>query len=214
MTPASVTPASETPADRNAERARLRSDVLRHAVRLLVDDGAEALTARTLARAVGTSTKIIYSHFGGMPEIVAGVYGFGFAELNRVLAVGDDRSLSRVDRLWRVARGYRDFARGNPHLYQLMYGQWVRHLAPSEADRGGTAESLTLVARIIAPPDAAVPAVDAVRPLAYAFWAAIHGPVSLEAAGWLRANEADVFQSVVGQAVRGAINPPARALRL
>ncbi len=148
-----------------------------------------------------------------MPEIVAGVYGSGFAELNQVLALGDDRSLSRVDRLWRVARGYREFARGNPNLYQLMYDQGVRHLAPSEADRGGPAEPLNLVARIIAPPDAAVPALDAVRPLAYAFWSAIHGPVSLEAAGWLRANAADVFASVVGQAVRAAINPPARALR-
>jgi hypothetical protein len=148
-----------------------------------------------------------------MSEILAGVHRFGFDEISRALLVGDDRSLSRVDRLWRVARGYREFARGNPHLYELMYGPRLKHLAPSEADRGGAAESLSLVARIIAPPDAGVPAVDAVRPFAYAFWAAIHGPVSLEAAGWLRANAAEVFDGVVGQAVRVAINPPARVPR-
>ncbi len=148
-----------------------------------------------------------------MPAIVAGVYSFGFAELSRMLLAGDDRSLSRVDRLWRVARVYREFARGTPHLYELMYDPRVRHLVPSEAERGGAAEPLTLVASIIAPPDAAVPAVDAVRPFAYAFWSAIHGPVSLEAAGWLRANATEVFEGVVTQAVRAAINPPARVHR-
>ncbi len=148
-----------------------------------------------------------------MPEILAGVYAFGFAELSRMLVASDDRSLSRVDRLWRVARGYREFAGGNAHLYQLMYSPRVRHLAPSEAERGGAAEALTLVASIIAPPDAGVPAVDAVRPFAYAFWSAIHGPVSLEAAGWLRANATEVFEGVVTQGVRAAINPPARVHR-
>ena len=199
--------------DRDTERARLRSEVLRHALALLAEGGAEALSARTLARAIGMSTKLIYSHFGGMPQIVAGVYALGFAELTRVLEAGDDPRLSRVDRLWSVARGYRAFARENPHLFDLMYGPRVRHLAPDESDRGGAASSLDLVARIIAPPDAAPLAVAAVRPLAYAFLSAIHGPVSLESSGWLRTNAAAVFTGVVGQAVRAAINPPARALR-
>lgn len=205
--------AAAHPPDRDAERTRLRSEVLRQATALLAEGGGKALSARALARAIGMSTKLIYSHFGGMPEIEAGVYALGFAELTRALEAGDDRNRSRVDRLWSVARGYRAFALENPHLFDLMYGPRVRPLAPDAADRGGAAASLDLVARIIAPPDAAPPAVAAVRSLAYTFWSAIHGPISLESSGWLRTNATDVFTDVVGQAVRAAINPPARAHR-
>ena len=40
-------------------------------IRLLAEQGPSAIKARTVAAASGLSTMVVYSHFGGIPELTA-----------------------------------------------------------------------------------------------------------------------------------------------
>jgi len=52
------------------------------AIRLLAEQGPSAIKARTVAAATGLSTMVVYSHFGGIPELTRAVIDKGFKELD------------------------------------------------------------------------------------------------------------------------------------
>src|ERR1700759_1099309 len=63
------------------------------AIRLLAEQGPSAIKARTVASAAGLSTMVVYSHFGGIPELTRAVIDQGFRELEAAfsqLPVTDD----------------------------------------------------------------------------------------------------------------------------
>jgi AcrR family transcriptional regulator len=95
------------------------------AMRLLAADGPSAIKARTVAAAAGLSTMVVYSHFGGIPELTSAVIAQGFRELDTAfsrLPVTDDPIADLA------AQGLtcRRVARENPHLYDLMFGLSAR----------------------------------------------------------------------------------------
>lgn len=100
---------------------QVRGRLVEAAVRLLADEGPAALQARRLAREIGTSTMAVYHYFGGMPQLLRAVSDDGFRRLTRrveeVAATEDP-----VADLMVTALAYREFARGNPNLYDLMFG--------------------------------------------------------------------------------------------
>ena len=67
----------------------------------------------------------VYTHFGRIPELLRAVVHQGFKELDRAIAqvpVTDDP----VADLSAMALACRQFARQNPHLYDLMFGLSTR----------------------------------------------------------------------------------------
>jgi AcrR family transcriptional regulator len=95
------------------------------AIRLLAEQGPSAIKARTVASAAGLSTMVVYSHFGGIPELTRAVIDQGFKELDaafRKLPVTDDPMTD----LALQALTCRWVARENPHLYDLMFGLSTR----------------------------------------------------------------------------------------
>ncbi|HEY0806715.1 MAG TPA: helix-turn-helix domain-containing protein, partial [Pseudonocardiaceae bacterium] len=56
------------------------------AARLLAEEGPAALSTRRLAAAVGTSTMAVYTHFGGMDDLVRAMVREGFARLHERMA--------------------------------------------------------------------------------------------------------------------------------
>ena len=197
--------------DRSADQ--IRADALTCAVRLLTVGGTDALSVRSLASALGTSTKVIYSHFGGMDQVLAGVHEHASRSLSETLERGDDAMGSRVERLWRVARGYRAFAKANRHLFTLLVQPRMLETMSTESLDEANPATIRLVSRIVAPPHASGAVTDATQQQARAFVASVHGPVSLEANGWLMPNADDVFDTVVSHAIRSVIAPPIRAGR-
>jgi AcrR family transcriptional regulator len=94
-------------------------------IRLLAEQGPSAIKARTVAAASGLSTMVVYSHFGGIPELTRAVIDQGFKELDRAfsqLPVTDDP----IADLAVQALTCRRVARENPHLYDLMFGLSTR----------------------------------------------------------------------------------------
>ncbi|MEU2926917.1 WHG domain-containing protein [Streptomyces sp. NPDC007251] len=111
-----------------AGRARLDDAperLVRAAIALLAEQGPSALKARTVASASGLSTMVVYSHFGGIPELMSAVADQGFKELGTAFAqvpVTEDP----VADLFAMALTCRRLARQNPHLYDLMFGLSTR----------------------------------------------------------------------------------------
>jgi AcrR family transcriptional regulator len=95
------------------------------AIRLLAEEGPSAIKARTVAAAAGLSTMVVYSHFGGIPELTRAVIDTGFKELDAAFArlpVTDDP----IADLTLQGLTCRRVARENPHLYDLMFGLSTR----------------------------------------------------------------------------------------
>ena len=99
--------------------------LVRATVKLLAEQGPSAIKARTVASASGLSTMVVYSHFGGIPELIRAVADHGFKELGRAFSqvpVTEDP----VADLFAMALTCRRIARANPHLYDLMFGLSTR----------------------------------------------------------------------------------------
>src|SRR3954462_8445615 len=111
-----------------AGRARLDDAperLVRAAIGLLAEQGPSAVKARTVASASGLSTMVVYSHFGGIPELMGAVADHGFRELGTAFArvpVTEDP----IADLFAMALTCRRLARENPHLYDLMFGLSTR----------------------------------------------------------------------------------------
>jgi AcrR family transcriptional regulator len=99
--------------------------VVQATIKLLAEQGPSAIKARTVASASGLSTMVVYSHFGGIAELIRAVVDQGFKELDRAFSqvpVTEDP----IADLFALALTCRRFARGNPHLYDLMFGLSTR----------------------------------------------------------------------------------------
>ena len=166
--------------DDSAER------VVRATIQLLAEQGPAVIKARTVATASGLSTMAVYHHFGGIAELMNAVADRGYQDLDRAFSlvpVTDDP----VADLFAMALTTRQIARGNPHLYDLMFGlstratyrptSDVRLSGRSPAFRSAYAHLLDACDRLVrsgrirqAQPDV----------LAASLWSFVHGFITLE----------------------------------
>lgn len=109
-------------------RARLEDApdrLVRAAIGLLAEQGPSAVKARTVASASGLSTMVLYSHFGGIPELMRAVVDHGFRGLGEAFALVPVTEDPIAD-LFAMALTCRRVAHENPHLYDLMFGLSTR----------------------------------------------------------------------------------------
>ena len=169
--------------DRRArERAARRQLIVDTARQVAEAEGWDAVTTRRLSTEIEYSQPVLYKHFSGMDQVAAAVAVDGFAELARRLGTGRTDAETPGDALTRIARGYLDFARDNPAVYDVMFtGRTTLHFAQADtppelvAAFGELREATSLVAS----------EADA-DTLTEVFWAALHGLVSLSRGGRLR----------------------------
>src|SRR5664279_2265537 len=79
----------------------LRERIVATAAQLLATEGS--VSARRLARELGTSTMVVYTHFGGMDELSRQVMRRGFGDFGTELdrgAVTDDAVADWMTYLW------------------------------------------------------------------------------------------------------------------
>jgi AcrR family transcriptional regulator len=157
-------------------------------IRLLAEEGPSAIKARTVASASGLSTMVVYSHFGGIPELLNAVIDEGFKQLATAFSqvpVTDDPLAD----LCSMALTTRQKAHDNPHLYDLMFGLSKRATYRPLKDHGksfsgGSAAFLAAYDHVVA---ACARLVESGRvgdhdPKAMAgqLWSIVHGFVTLE----------------------------------
>jgi AcrR family transcriptional regulator len=162
--------------------------LIQAAVQLLAEHGPAAIKARTVAAACDLSTMVVYSHFGGVPELLTAVADHGFEELGEAFArvpASDDPVMD----LFGMAIACRDFARANPHLYDLMFGLSTRatYRPVSEAGARRSGHSPAFRAAYALLVDACKRLVTSGRvargqpkAIAAQLWSFVHGFISLE----------------------------------
>jgi AcrR family transcriptional regulator len=187
-----VGPAARTAylATQAAGRAALRRLVLDTASSLLEDEGPAALTMRRIAGDAGCSTTVLYTMFGGKSGIAEALWLEGFARLGA--ALGQVRETDPLRRLAALGRTYRANALANRSYYAVMFQRPIPGFEPSPEAYAASLEPLQALA------DAVAECIRAgiLRPadpahVAGVLWAAAHGAVSLELAGYEGAADAE-----------------------
>ena len=183
--------------------AALRTRLLECAGETLSTGGLAALSLRTLAAAVGTSTTAVYALFGGKPGLLEALHAEAFSRLGaRLCAV--PAGIDPVEDLIALGRAYRDAALAEPHFYEVMFGGalpagtgWWSAAAPAFRPLA------ELVERAVA--------CGALRPgtpvatVSLALWATVHGLVSLHLRG-LHPDEGPAPDEVFEQALRAVVS--------
>ncbi|ORV81816.1 TetR family transcriptional regulator [Mycobacterium interjectum] len=179
----------------------VRDEMLHAAVGLLDEHGPDALQTRRVAGAAGTSTMALYTHFGGMRGLIAGVAEEGLRQFDAALTV--PQTDDPVADLFAVGAAYRRYAIERPHMYRLMFGSTSAHGINAPAGNVLTLtvaeieESIPSFAHVVRAVQrsiragritvglAAGGATDqAIVATAAQFWALVHGFVMLELAGF------------------------------
>jgi AcrR family transcriptional regulator len=183
-----------------AGREAVRRLVLDVASQLLEAEGPDALTMRRIAGEVGCSTSVLYTMFGGKSGVAEGLWREGFERLRQALerAEGDHP----LGRLAAMGRAYRTNAVDNRAYYAVMFQRPIPGFQPSAR---AYAESLrplqTLVDAVADCIHAGVFRAADPAHIAGVLWAAAHGAVSLELAGYEGAVDAEArFQDLLAAA--------------
>lgn len=172
----------------------LRARTIATAARLLATEGA--VSARRLANELGTSTMVVYTHFGGMEELTRQVMRRGFIDFGTELdrgAVTNDAVADWMTYLW----NYRRFALREPHLYTVMFGPRLAAFNRGDpADRAAARSTyVSLLRRIHACVNAGRWQLDDVTTAGDAVWSGVHGHTTLELSGFFDAVGRDPVRS-------------------
>ncbi|CAI8715232.1 TetR family transcriptional regulator [Pseudomonas sp. IT-196MI5] len=175
-------------------------------IRVLATSGPSEVKARSVASEAGLSTMGVYTHFGGVPELLQAVADEGFKRLAAVfkrVPITEDP----IADLCAMLLACRDLARSNPHLYDLMFGLSIDgRYSPSRGTMtsiaNGQSEAFKATYAILI--DACARLVDAkcVRKIdpaliAPQLWSAAHGFIMLELAGHFSGVENPAAQILV-----------------
>ena len=122
--------------------------LLKSAETILERDGIGALTMRATAREAGVSHAAPAHHFGDLSGLLTELAASGFVRFHDHLeAEAATVTPAPGERLEALSRGYVEFAKAHPGLFQLMFRSerldWSR---PSLADAGGSAFALLTLA--------------------------------------------------------------------
>ncbi len=157
-----------------------RKNLLRAGAALVAKEGANAVSVRRIADAAGTSTRAVYSVFGGKKGLIAALCREGFVELLRAVEklprTGDPaRDLVRAG-----IGGFRRFALAQPDLFHFVFERLQRdERTPADLAVGGEALAM-LRDRVQRLADAGLLADHSVELAATAFHALCQGLVSME----------------------------------
>jgi AcrR family transcriptional regulator len=205
-------PAAGTPYAKAYEAGReaQRRVLLDAASRVLETEGPEALTMRRIAGEVGCSTSVLYAMFGGKAGVAEALWCEGFERLHAALAAVEvDEPLAR---LAAMGQAYRQSALANRSYYGVMFARPIPGFDPSPEAYEVSLRPLRLLT------EAVVACVEAgvFRPVdpahaARVLWAASHGAVSLELAGYEGAVDAEAcYQDLLAGAASWFFAPTPR----
>ena len=128
----------------------LRAELLDTAIEQLRETGADDLSLRALARAIGVSQTAPYRHFADKGDLLAAMATRGYRQLLTALrsaeqAAGDCPKAKLVA----VAHAYVDYAAENPQLFKLMFGPAIQPMQKYPELREASRETLGLVREML-----------------------------------------------------------------
>lgn len=166
----------------------LRKALLDEAFEVLRRGGADAVSLRAVAGAVGVSPSAAYHHFPDKEALLVAI-GDRASELfdSRMVeaanAVRGDSDSAAVERFAALGRAYIDFAREEPHLFRHMFGEVCSGKSPIISGESAAFNTLLgsldeLLRRDLLRPDMR-------QGLELVAWSSVHGFAVLAAEGLL-----------------------------
>jgi AcrR family transcriptional regulator len=124
-------------ASRNAReraRAELTREIKQEARRQLAAHGANGLSLRAVARALGMVSSALYRYFPSRDELLTALIIDAYDALGQAAEAAEASAPANTRDRWRaVCHAVRDWARANPHEYALIFGSPVPgYRAPQE----------------------------------------------------------------------------------
>ncbi len=107
----------------------LRNALIKQAVKLVEEGGAEAFSLREAARLVGVTANAAYRHFADKSDLLNAVARVGVSRQERCIlkalalaAARETPAAAAMERLKALGRGYVAFAVAHPELLRVMFG--------------------------------------------------------------------------------------------
>jgi len=164
---------------RRGEGDRLRAEIIDATEQLVTrSGGAEAVSVRAIAEAVGVSPPAIYLHFADKDELIRAVCDRTFAAFDTAIEEAGNSTADPVESLRRRASAYVRFGLERPEQYRILFMS-PPTTAPLEPDMPGADAFQHLVDAV-----AHAIAAGALRPELDAFvvatglWTSMHGITS------------------------------------
>ncbi|QCI63328.1 TetR/AcrR family transcriptional regulator [Phreatobacter stygius] len=174
--------ASPRPARRGGRQSyhhgMLRDALIRAAVEILSERGAEGFTLREAARRAGVSAGAPAHHFGSAAGLLTEVVIAGFEDLTQALRAAAGTAASPAARLRAQGMSYVRFALAHPGRFQLMFRHDLLLAGDERLGHAGKAAKAELEATIRAYiTDRDGPGADerSVRAALLGAWSAVHG---------------------------------------
>ncbi|AKC37613.1 transcriptional regulator [Mycolicibacterium phlei] len=177
----------------------LPSALLRAAMELLEENGANELSLRAAARRAGVSTAAPYRHFADRTALVSAVAAIGYQQLATQLASASAEP-STLDDFAAVAVAYVQFALDRPGLFRVMFAE---PCDPNSPERTAAAAAIGEYLQSIV--EKTFPASDP-EAAANAMWALVHGLAFLHLDGKFETQPAEAVEQRVRAAVRAALS--------
>ncbi|WP_433327480.1 TetR/AcrR family transcriptional regulator [Spirillospora sp. CA-294931] len=109
---------------RDRLRAATIEEISRTARRILVEEGADAVTLRAIARDMGMTAPALYRYFGSHGDLLRHLVGDLFNELTATITA-DLHEVPKGDlsgKFMAASRGFRHWAREHRREYELLFG--------------------------------------------------------------------------------------------
>lgn len=154
------------------------------ALRILEKQGADAVSMRQVAKAVGITAMAVYHHFRDREALLRFVTDREFEKLVDFMRV-DDRALPHDARLLRVMDYYLDYAFSHPRIFDYVFSQNRQDARKFPADfRARRSPTMNVVAdTVTAAMEAGAIRRDDAWEIAMELWALTHGYIMLQRAG-------------------------------
>jgi len=118
-----------------------REEIVKAALEVVRENGADALTAKAIALRLGVSTRPVFTCFGTMEEVRGDVTALAFRHFEEYTEKGLHESVP----FFGFGMQYIRFAREEPELYRLLF------LRPPVGGRCGIGEVMNRISEIVTP---------------------------------------------------------------
>ncbi|RWY50880.1 TetR/AcrR family transcriptional regulator [Mucilaginibacter gilvus] len=181
-----------------------RTSILDAALRIVKEEGWQALSMRKIADVIEYTAPIIYEYFANKEAILLELTRMGYLKLAKELKEAKSQHTSPADQLEAMWLAYWNFAFANKEIYQGMFGittscacDMVNKLPEAELPWDIFTESIGELMKIDDMDS------EIICTKYYTFWSIVHGLVSINLLD--RGNSDDINRQVLRDAITGII---------
>ncbi|MEQ9450777.1 MAG: TetR/AcrR family transcriptional regulator [Pseudomonadales bacterium] len=175
--------------------------VITNTIELIEEQQSIKVTARQIAERIGYTPGTLYTHFENLDDIFLHVNAHTLAEMRRYLMDQVGATQTGEEALVEMGLAYFEFARRNPHRFQLMFTPRMPRGVPPPAFLQVEIDKLfkLLSERLLAVRPADIAALELG---ARALWSGVHGAASLALADQLFTDMPNAEPAIVELLIR------------